>query len=191
MSQIRNTDKTKWSWRPKTIRTSFATVSSKLKSHFEKSSERVTYHFSSVNQSCPTLCNPTQCSTPGFPVHHLLLELAQTHIQWCHPTISSSVIPFSSCLQSFLSSGSFQMSQSFTWGGQSIGVLALASVPPMNIEDWFSLGLTALFSLQSKELSRVFPNTTVQNHQLFGTQLFYYSPSLTSIHDYWKNNSID
>ena len=114
MSQIRNTDKTKWSWRPETIRTFIATVSSKLNSHFEKWSERVTYQFSSVNQSCPTLCNPMQCSIPGFPVHHLLSELAQTHIQWCHPTISSSVIPFSSCLQSFLASGSFQMSQSFT-----------------------------------------------------------------------------
>ena len=83
--------------------------------------------------------------------------------QWCHPTISSSVIPFSSCLPSFPASGSFQMSQFFTSGGQSIG--APASVLPMNIKDWFPLGLTGCISLQSKGLSRVFSNTTVQKHQ--------------------------
>ena len=90
--------------------------------------------------------------------------------QWCHPTISSSVIPFSR-LQSFPASGSFQMSQFFTSGGQSIGVSASASVLPMNIQDWFPIGLTGWFSLQSKGLSRVFSNTTVQKHQFFGTQL--------------------
>ena len=79
---------------------------------------------------------------------------------WCHPTISSSVIPFSSCLQSFLTSGSFPMSQLFTSGGQSIGASASGSVLPMNIQDWFPLGLTSLISLQSKGLSRVFSNTT-------------------------------
>ena len=100
--------------------------------------------------------------------------------QWCHPAISSSVIPFSSCLQSFLASGSFQMSQFFTSRGQSIGVSASASVLPMNIQDWFPLGLTGLISLQSKGL---FSNTTVKKHQFFGAQLFY-SPILTSIHDY-------
>ena len=88
---------------------------------------------------------------------------------WCHPTISSSVVPFSSCPQSFSASGSFQMSQFFTSGGQSIGVSASASVLPMNIQYWFPLGLTSLISLQSKWLSRVFSNTTVQKHQLFGT----------------------
>ena len=82
---------------------------------------------------------------------------------WCHPTISSSVVPFSSCPQSFPASGSFQMSQLFTWGGQSIGVSASASVLPMNIQDWFPLGWTNWISLQSKGLSRVFSNTTVQN----------------------------
>ena len=81
--------------------------------------------------------------------------------QWCHPTISPSVIPFSSCLQSFPASGSFPLSQFFVSGGQSIGVLALASVLPMNIQDWFPLGLTDCISLQSKGLSRVFSNTTV------------------------------
>ena len=90
---------------------------------------------------------------------------------WCHPAISSSVIPFSSCLQSFPASGSFQISQFFTSGGQSIGVSASASVLPMNIQDWFPLGWTSWISLQSKGLSRVFPNTTVQKHQFFGAQL--------------------
>ena len=82
--------------------------------------------------------------------------------QWCHPTISSSVTPFSSCLQSFPASGSFPMSQFFTSGGQDIEVSASTSVLPMNIQDWFPLGLTGLISLQSKGLSRVFFNTTVQ-----------------------------
>ena len=90
--------------------------------------------------------------------------------QWCHPTISSSVIPFSSCLQSFPPSGSFPMSQFFPSGGQSIGVSASTSVLPMNIQDW-SLGWTGWISLQSKGLSRVFSNTTVQKHQFFSTQL--------------------
>ena len=90
--------------------------------------------------------------------------------QWCHPTISSSVDPFSSHLQSFPASGSFQMSQFLASGGQSIGVSASASVLPINIQDWFPLGWTGWISLQSKELSRVFSNTTVQKHQFFGTQ---------------------
>ena len=90
---------------------------------------------------------------------------------WCHPAISSSFVPFSSSPQSFPASVSFQMSQLFTSGSQSIGVSASASVLPMNIQDWFSLRLTSLISFQSKGLSRVFSNTTVQKHQLFGTQL--------------------
>ena len=91
--------------------------------------------------------------------------------QWCHPTISSSVVPFSSHLQSFAASGSFQMSQFFTSGGQSIRVSVSTSVLPMNIQDWFPLGLTGWISLQSMGISRVFSNTTVQKHQFFGTQL--------------------
>ena len=91
--------------------------------------------------------------------------------QWCHPTISSSVIPFSSRLQSFPASGSFLVSQFFTSGGQIIRVSASASVLPMNIQDWFPLGWTGWISLQSKGLSRVFSNTTVQKHQFFSTQL--------------------
>ena len=104
--------------------------------------------------------------------------------QWCHPTISSSVIPFSSSLQSFPASGSFPMSQFFAWGGQSIGVSASASVLPMNTQDWFPLGLTDWISLQSKGLSRVFSNTTVQKHQFFGTQLS--SESNSYMNAWWQ-----
>ena len=95
---------------------------------------------------------------------------------WCHPTISSSLIPFS-CLQSFRVSGSFPMSRLFISGGQSIGASASASVLPMNIQDWFPLGLTALISLQSKGLLKVFSNTTVQKHQFFNTQPSLWSSS--------------
>ena len=97
--------------------------------------------------------------------------------QWCHPTISSSVVPFSYCLQSFPESGSFPVSQFFASGGQSIGVSASASVLPMNIQDWFPLRWTDWISLQSKGLSRVFSNTTVQKHQFFGAQLSLWSNS--------------
>jgi len=174
------------------------------------------------------------CSMPGFPIHHQLLKIIQTHvhhisdaIQPCYPLSSPS-----SCLQSFPASGSFPMSQFFTSGGQSIGVSASASVLPMNIQDWFPLGWTGWISLQSKGLSRVFSNTTVQKHQFSDAQLslptpvflpgesqgpgslaglpsmgshrvrhdwsdcsssssFLYSPTLTSIHDYRKNHSLD
>ena len=91
--------------------------------------------------------------------------------RWCQPTISSSIVSFSSCLQSFPASVSFPISQFFASGGQSIGVSASASVLPMNIQDWFPLGWIRLISLQSKRLSRVFSNTTVQKHQFFGSQL--------------------
>ena len=91
--------------------------------------------------------------------------------QWCHPNISSSVIPFSSCLQSFPASRYFQMSQLFTSDGQSTGVSPSTSVLPMNTQDWSPLGWTGWISLQSKGLSRVFSNTTVQKHQFFGAQL--------------------
>ena len=98
---------------------------------------------------------------------------------WCHPTISSSVVPFSSCPQSFPASGSFPMSQLFAWGGQSTGVLASASVLPMNTQDWSPLGWTGWIFLQSKGLSRVFSNTIVQKHQFFGVQLSSQSNSCT------------
>ena len=110
---------------------------------------------------------------------------------WCHPTISSSVIPLSSCPQPFPVSGSFQMSQLFPSGGQSIAVSASTSVLPMNTQDWSPLGWTGWNSLgESKGLSRVFSNITVQKPQFFGAQLSY-SPTLTSIHDYWKNHTLD
>ena len=108
---------------------------------------------------------------------------------WFHPAISSSVIPFSFCFQSFPASGSFPMRQFFTSGGQRIGASASASVLPMNIQNWFPLGWTGWISLLSKGLSRVFSNTTVQKHQFFSAQL--YDPTLTSTHDYWKNHSFD
>ena len=107
------------------------------------------------------------CSSPTPGVYSNSCPLSR----WCHPTISSSVVPFSSRLQSFPASGSFKMSQFFTSGGQSIRVSASPSVLPMNIQDWFPLGWTGWISLQSKGLSRVFSNTTVQKHQFFGAQL--------------------
>ena len=107
---------------------------------------------------------PCPSPAPGVYSNSCLLS------RWCHPTILPSVIPFFSHLQSFLASGSFQMNQSFTLGGQSIGISASASVCPMNIQDWSPLRWTGWFSLQSKGLSRVFSNTTVQKHQFFGAQ---------------------
>ena len=123
------------------------------------------------------------CSTPGFPVHEQLPELTQTQTLtqtcpsswWCHPTISSSVTPFSSCLQSFPASGSFLMNWLFTSGGWSIGASASASVLSVNIQGWFPLGLTGFISLQSKGLSRVSSSATVQKHQFLSAQ-----PSLWS-----------
>ena len=125
--------------------------------------------FSLVTQQCPTFCDPMNHSMPGLPVHHQLQVHSNScpSSRWCHPVISSSVITFSSCPQS-PASGSFPMSQLFTWGGQSIGVSALASVLPMNTQDWSPLGWTGWISLKSKGLSRVFSNTTVQKHQFFG-----------------------
>ena len=135
--------------------------------------------FSSVAQSCPTLQPhglqharpPCPSPTPGVYSNSCPLSW------WCHPTISSSVIPFSSRLQSSPASGSFQMSQLFAWGGQSIGVSASASVLPMNTQDRSPLGWTGWTSLRSKGLSRVFSNTTVQKHQFFGAQLSLWSNS--------------
>ena len=113
---------------------------------------------------------PCPSPTPGVDSNSCPLH------RWCHPTISSSVIPYSSCLQSFPASGSFLMSWLFTSDGQIIGASALASVLPINIQDWFPLRLTGLIFLQSKRLSRIFANTTVEKHQSFGAQ-----PSLWSI----------
>ena len=131
----------------------------------------------SVQFSCSVVSNSLQphepqhtrlpCPSPTPTVYPNSCSLSR----WCQPTILSSVIPFSSCLQSFPASGSFQMSQLFTSAGQSIGVSASASVLPMNTQDWSPLGWTGWISLQSKGLSRVLSNTTVQNHQFFSAQL--------------------
>ena len=126
------------------------------------------------------------CPSPTLGVYSNSCPLSW----WCHPTISTSIIPFFSCFQSFPASRSFQMNQLFASGGQRIEVSASASVLPMNIQDWFPLEWTCWISLQSKGLSRVFSNTTVQKHQ-FLALIFLYSPTLTSIHDYWKNHSFD
>ena len=150
----------------------------------------------SVARSCPTLCYPMNCSTPGFPVlHHLTFtiftftspngEETPSGVSsnscplswWSHPTASSFVIPFASCFHSFPASGSSPMSQLFPSGGQSIGTSASASVLPMNIQDLFPLGLTGLITLQSKRLKILFSNTKVQKHQFFGSQPFLFSSS--------------
>ena len=110
--------------------------------------------------------------------------------QWCHPAISSSVVPFSSCPPSLPASKSFPMSQPFIWGGQRTGVSALASFPPKKSQGWSPSEWTGWISLQSKGLARVFSNTTIQKHQFFALS-FLQSPTLTSIHDHWKNHSLD
>ena len=144
----------------------------------------------SVTPSCPTLCDPMDCSTPGFPVFQFPWVCSNSCplSQWCHPTISPSVTPFSSCPQSFPASGSYPMSQFFSSGGQSIGISAW--VLPVNIQCWFALGLTGLISLQFKGLSRIFSNITIWKHQ-FSAFSLPYGPTLTSVHDYWKNHSFD
>ena len=135
----------------------------------------------SVSQSCPTLCDPMDCCTPGFPVLHHLPELAQAHVHWAddaiHPTISSSVVSFSSCPQSFPASESFLMSQFFASGSQSIGASASTLILSKTIQGWFPLGFTGLISLCPKGPSRVFSNTKVQKHQFFSTQLSLWSNS--------------
>ena len=138
-----------------------------------------TVQFGSVTQWFSTTCEPVDCSTPGLPVHCRLLGVTQTHVCWVSDAIQPShpIIPFASCLQSFPASGSFLVSQFFESGGQSIGVSASASVLTMNIQDWFHLRWTGWISLQSKGLSRVFSNTTVQKHQFFSAQLSLQSNS--------------
>ena len=129
--------------------------------------------FSSVPQSCTYLWDPMDCSTPPYPSPTPRAYSNSCPLsRWCHPTILSSVIPSSSCLQSFPASGSFLVSHLFTSGGQSIGALTSASVLPMNIQDWFPLGLTGLISLQSKGLSRVFFNTSSEASLLWCSTFF-------------------
>ena len=126
------------------------------------------------------------CPSPSPRVH----SNSRPSSRWCHPAISSTVVPFSSCPQSLPAYESFPVSQFFEWGGQSTGVSALASFLPKNTQGWSPLEWTGWISLQFKGLSRVFSNTTVQKHQFFSAQLSS-SPTLTSIHDHWKNHSLD
>ena len=130
--------------------------------------------FSSVTQSCPTLCDPINCSMPGLlcpsptpGVHSDSRPLSQ----WYHPAISSSVVPFSSCPQSLAASESFPLSHLFTWGGQTTGVSALALFLPKSTQDWSPSEWTGWISLQSKGLSRIFSNTAVKKQQFFSAQL--------------------
>ena len=136
--------------------------------------------------SCPSP-PPEVCSNSLMSLWWVSDDI-QPLSQWRHPTISSSDVPFSSCLQSFPASGSFPMSWLFTSGSQSIGVSASASVLPKNIQGWFPLGFTGLISLLSNGLSRFFSSTTTWKHQFFG---LLNGLTLTSIHDYWKNHSFD
>ena len=153
--------------------------------------------FNSVQFSCSVVSNslwphglqhtrlPCPSPAPGVDSNSCPLS------RWCHPTISSSVVPFSSCLQSFPASGSFPMNQFFASGSQSSGASASASVLPMNIQDWFPLGWTGWISLQSKGLSRVFSNITAQKHQFLGTQLSLWSNSHIHTHPWSPYYPID
>ena len=147
--------------------------------------------FSSFHFSCSVISNSLPphvrlpCPSPSPGAYSNLRPLSL----WCHPNILSCVL-FSSCLQSFLASGSFLMSHLFALGGQNIEASSSASVLLMNTQDWSPLGLTGWISLQSKGLSRVFSNTTVKSINS-SVLSFLYGPALTSIHDYWKNHSLD
>ena len=152
----------------------------------------------SVAQSCPTLCDPMDCNTPGSPVHHQLLGLAQTHVHWVsnaiqpsHPLRDEKVsYPFSSCLQSFPATGSFPMSQLFASGGQSIGASGSSSVLPMNIQDSFPVGWTGWISLLSKYSQESSPAPQFKCISSLALRLLY-GPTLISMHGYWKNHSFD
>ena len=152
----------------------------------------ISVQFSSVAQSCLTLwLHESQharplCPSPTSGVH----SDSRPSSQWCHPAISSLVVPFSSCPQSLPASKPSPMSQLFTWGGQSSGASALASFLPKKSQGWSPSEWTGWISLQSKGLSRVFSNTTLQKHQFFSAQPSSQSNSRI-IHDYWKNHSLD
>ena len=153
-------------------------------------SSMIRIQFSSVAQLCPTLCNPMNHSTPGLPVHPRVYLNSCPLNRWCHPTISSSVIPFSSCSQSLPLSGSFPMSQLFAWGSQSTGVSASVSVLPMNTQDWSPLEWTAGSPCSPRDSQESSP--TPQFKSINSSALsFLYSPTLASIHDHWKNHSLD
>ena len=149
--------------------------------------------FSSVAQSCPSLCDPMNCSTPGLPVHHQLRKFTQTprpSSQWCHPAISSSVIPFSSCPQSLPASESFPMSQFFAWGVQSTGASALASFLPKKSR--VDLLQNRLVGSPCSPRDPQESSPTPQFKRINSSALsLLHSPTLTSIHDHWKNHSLD
>ena len=155
----------------------FSSVSSVQFSHSVLSDSLRPHETQQARPSCPS-------PTPGVCSNSCPLS------GWCHPTISSSATHFSTCPQYFPAPRSFPMSRFFASSGQSTEVSASVSVLPMNTQDWSPLGWTGWISLQSKGLSWVFSNTTVQKHQFFGAQ-FLYSPTLTSIPDHWKNHSLD
>ena len=144
--------------------------------------------FSSVTHSCLTLCDPMDCSTPGFPVHCQLPGFTQTHVHW----VGDAIQPFhpltspSPCTFNLSQHQSFRVSQFFASGGQSTGVSTSASVLSVNIQDWFPLELTGSFSLLSSGLSRVFSNTTVQKHQLYSAQPSLWSSSHIHTYESWK-----
>ena len=151
------------------------------------------YQFSSVAQSRPTLCDPMDCNMPGFPGHHQLLELAQTHVHWVsdgiqpsHPLSSPSPPNFNL----IPASGSFLVSQFFTSGGQSMGVSASASVLLLNIQAWFPLGWTVRSPCSPRDSQASSPIPQFKSINSLALS-FLYSPTLTSIHDYWKNHSFD
>ena len=148
--------------------------------------------FSSVTQLCPTLCDPVNRSIPGLPVHHQLLESTQTHVHCVGDAIqrSHSVIPFSSCSQTYPASGSFQMSQLFASCGQNIRVTASTSVLPMNIQDWSPLGWTGWSPCSPRDSQESSPTPQFKSINSLALS-FLHSPTLTSIHDHWKNHSLD
>ena len=148
--------------------------------------------YCSVTKSCTTLCNPMDCSMLVFPALHCLLEYAQTNIQWVSDAIqiSQSLLSSSPPALNLSQHQYFPMSQLFASGGLRIGALASASVLPMNNQGWLPLRLTSFISLQSKRLSRIFSNATVQKHHCSAFSLDY-GPTFTSIHGYWKNPSFD
>ena len=162
---------------------------------FPLSSMSLSISSSRVCSSCPTLCDPMDCSMAGLPVYHQPPESTQAHVHLIGDAIQPShpLIPFSSCLQSFPASRSFPMSQLLALGGHSIGTSASASVLPVSIQGWFPLGLTGLISLMSKGDSQESSPTpqfeSISINSLALTLL--YSPTLTSIHDFWKNHSFD
>ena len=149
--------------------------------------------FSSVAQSCQNLCDPMNRSMPGIRVHHQLPRFTQTQVCWvgdAHPLISSSVVPFSSCPQSLPTSASFPMSQLFAWGGPSIGVSASASVLPMNTEDWSPLEWLGGSPCRPRDSQESSPTPQFKSINFLALSLLH-SPTLTSIHDHWKNHSLD